>query len=355
MLGTLFSGLLLLSLGCRLMRTASPAPAVPSASPAPDTAEPEAVTLEMDAEETTRPTPVPTPPATPIPTPLQTDAPSFTPEPTRLGILSGLHADRFSSDAVVHTADTYRDDARSITLTRTEDSTRTGNTLVYFVADIWVKDVESIRRVQANPVFRLGATASIEKMSEAANAIVAMSGDYCQPAYKSLVVINGETVHNSKRFDRDLCVLYRDGTMEMYAPRDIVPDDILARDPWITWNFGPILLDDRGQPLQTFNLPDTIGGKNPRAAIGYFEPGHYCFVVADGRQKGYSLGLDLDELAELMHDLGCTAAYNLDGGISAQISWDGKRVNSPESIRSIRDIVCVVNPSEQFDQPVNEP
>jgi exopolysaccharide biosynthesis protein len=40
--------------------------------------------------------------------------------------------------------------------------------------------------------------------------------------------------------------------------------------------------------------------KNPRSAIGYYEPGHYCFIVVDGRQNGYSDGMTLDELAQTL-------------------------------------------------------
>ena len=47
-----------------------------------------------------------------------------------------------------------------------------------------------------------------------------------------------------------------------------------------------------------------------------------------------------------MHELGCVAAYNLDGGISAQMTRGSELVNSPGSIRSIRDMVYI--PREVF-------
>ena len=60
-----------------------------------------------------------------------------------------------------------------------------------------------------------------------------------------------------------------------------------------------------------------VQGLNPRSAVGYYEPGHYCFVVIDGRQPGYSKGATLMQLAQLFESLGCKEAYNLDGGKSA--------------------------------------
>ena len=82
-------------------------------------------------------------------------------------------------------------------------------------------------------------------------------------------------------------------------------------------------------------------GHNPRAAIGYFAPGHYCFVVVDGRQKGYSEGMSLDELASTLASLGCQTAYNLDGGATAMMVFQGKLVNQPTNGgRTSSDIIC---------------
>ena len=316
----------------------------------------ETVVIELTPTPTPvpTPTPIPTPTPTPVPTPTPTPTPVPTPTPTPepLGILDWHYADRFS-ESVIDTKEEYRDATRSFTITRVADKERTGLSLVYFVADIWVQDVSSLRRAQANEKFRLGATASAKKLSKTYDSLLAISGDYCSTKYPSYVVINGEVAYDSKKYKRDLCVLYKDGTMETYGPKEIDPAAIQAKDPWITWNFGPSLLDENGEPKKKFNLPDTIAPRNPRSAIGYFEPGHYCFVLVDGRQKGYSYGLSIEELAALMHELGCVAAYNLDGGISAQMTRDDELVNSPGSIRSIRDIVYI--PREVFPNEYVQP
>ena len=66
---------------------------------------------------------------------------------------------------------------------------------------------------------------------------------------------------------------------------------------------------------------------NPRTAIGYYEPGHYCLVVVDWR--GESAGITLPDLSRLFYDLGCTAAYNLDGGNSSVMVWQDAVINDP--------------------------
>ena len=85
-------------------------------------------------------------------------------------------------------------------------------------------------------------------------------------------------------------------------------------------------------------------GSNPRTAIGMVEPLHYILVVSDGRTDE-SEGLTLDELAEVMADYGCTQAYNLDGGGSSTMVFNGTVINNPtssgrsEKERSVSDIV----------------
>ena len=291
------------------------------------------------------PTPSPTPAPTPTPEPTPTPTPEPTPVPERVGILKSEYLDRFS-DTVIDTEDTYRDRTISITWTRHETTERTGRTLVYFVADIYVQNVESIRRALSGPNYRALNKVPMVKFAEQYNTILAMSGDHATAENKCYTVVNGEEIYRSKTLRRDLCVLFRDGELKTYAPGDVSIPFLEARGVWQTWNFGPMLLDANGDTMTKFNLPDGIADRNPRAAIGYYEPGHYCFVVVDGRQSGYSIGLDLPELSVLMKELGCKAAYNLDGGISAQITWHNSRINHPGYDRSIIDIVYIPYPEE---------
>ena len=72
----------------------------------------------------------------------------------------------------------------------------------------------------------------------------------------------------------------------------------------------------------------SIGGRNPRTAIGYTKDNDLVLVAVDGRE-GSSIGLTLVELANLMHSLGCTNAINLDGGGSTVMYVKGQIVNHP--------------------------
>lgn len=68
--------------------------------------------------------------------------------------------------------------------------------------------------------------------------------------------------------------------------------------------------------------------RHPRTAVGVTREGHFLLVVVDGRQIT-SRGATLREMAQLMMDLGCVNAINLDGGGSSTMVVRGLVVNSP--------------------------
>ena len=96
---------------------------------------------------------------------------------------------------------------------------------------------------------------------------------------------------------------------------------IISGGPYLIKN-GDIYVDMTAQKL------GSIGGRNPRTAIGYTRDNHLIMLTADGRE-GSSIGLTLVELANLMKELGCVNAMNLDGGGSTVMFVKGHVVNKP--------------------------
>ena len=66
-------------------------------------------------------------------------------------------------------------------------------------------------------------------------------------------------------------------------------EEAIEQGAWQAWTFGPALLNTDGSVLTSFASTNRIISANPRTAIGYYEPGHYCLVVVDGR--GESAGI----------------------------------------------------------------
>lgn len=95
--------------------------------------------------------------------------------------------------------------------------------------------------------------------------------------------------------------------------------------------------------------------RDPRTAVGYTNTKHIIMLVADGR-SGISEGVSLPELAQIMSDLGCYEAINLDGGGSSQMAIDDKYVNTPAGIRAVPSILSIVHADsmKQYLKPVYE-
>lgn len=263
-------------------------------------------------EETAEPDPAATPEPTPEPTPDPMD-------------WKTKFAEYFSEEVEIG-ADYYRSPDVSVQMSTytTDDKIPT----TYFVADIHVAHLENFKTAFAGDSYRNWAAESVLSAAKRHGAILCMNGDYADAQYTGLLVRNGE-LYLSEQTKNDICVMYYDGSVETFGPTDYTAEDIIARSPYQVWKFGPALLDAEGQPLTRFNTSNEISWENPRSGFGYFEPGHYCFILVDGRQNGYSRGLEIDRFAQLFADLGCRAAYNMDGGRSSVMSFNGAVYNRP--------------------------
>lgn len=275
--------------------------------------------------------------ATPAQSPLSSasPAPASSPSPSPEAIVGDFRArfaDRFTDGAVEVTENSYRSADLNITVF---DGRYEGS--VYHAADIYIADIECLATAFAHDTYGSGYAEDPGAIAQRWGSVVALSGDYYGAHDGGIVVRNGVLYRNGLN-QNDLCVLYWDGTMRTFSPSSFDVEAELTNGAYQVWCFGPMLLDESGQPMTRFN--SNVTPRNPRAAIGFYEPGHYCFVMVEGRTEE-SEGLSLEELSQLMYDMGCTAAYNLDGGQSAALLMGSSTVGGVDS-RSISDIVMVL-------------
>ncbi|WP_238392388.1 phosphodiester glycosidase family protein [Paenibacillus antri] len=106
--------------------------------------------------------------------------------------------------------------------------------------------------------------------------------------------------------------------------------DIEALDVEQGATFVPTLLQDgKKQKIPT----KWKNKREPRTMIGHFSNGDLLLIVIDGRQKGYSNGVTLEEAQTKLLEWNVRDAYNLDGGGSSAFVYDGKLLNSPSDGR----------------------
>ena len=237
--------------------------------------------------------------------------------------------------APIITEDSYQDEHIHIKITKSRlDEHKTDIS----VADIRVSSVKYLRRAFSLDDWK-GDMRSVKTIATDSKAILAMTGDYASLLDAGLVVANGQMYRKNDNRVRDNCLILANGEMVTYARRDMEVAQVLETGGiWHSFLFGPQLLPG-GEVITKSD--SKIRQANPRSALGYIAPGHYLFVVADGR-SGKNRGLTIEALSQLMKDLGCQTAYNLDGGQSAVLWFNGKAVNAPyKGGRRLTDIVYI--------------
>ena len=243
------------------------------------------------------------------------------------------------TEEVVLTENSYSSPEVSITI-ETVNTSVGGNPVTYYLADVYIASIENFRTYTAyGEVVYFGIQNPVD-MTKDTNAVFAVNGDYMTVQKEGFLVRNG-TVYESDR-NNGVCVLYPDGVMETYDQGTYEIEDILAKEPVQVWSFGPSLLDENGQVKEVYENMYGVSGIHPRCAVGYYEPGHYCFVAVDGRQN-HSIGMRLNELAQVFADLGCKVAYNMDGGASAVMLFDQKIYNRQSNDRDLSDILLITD------------
>ncbi|MDO4543302.1 MAG: phosphodiester glycosidase family protein [Clostridia bacterium] len=254
---------------------------------------------------------------------------SATSTPEITGLCGNRFPDKFSYNGIIQTDTRYASENIDIEVTYYEVEG-----VHYQVADIYIQDINCFKTWYDGE-----NKYHTYELAPQVGAIVAVNGDMAiNSSTRGWIVRNGLEYHN-KELSEDICILYWDGEMETYNYKTdtIDYDAIYARGPYQIWYFGPELLDD-GQPMTSFN--SSVNPKNPRTVVGYYEPGHYAFIVVEGkRDGGDSEGYSLVELSQLCYDLGLKVAYNLDGGGSAAMWYNN--VTFAHDSRGTSDILYI--------------
>lgn len=205
-----------------------------------------------------------------------------------------------------------------------------GTKISYVLADIYVGDITCFQTAFAKDTYGVGYSEKLTDMSARMKSVLAVNGDsYSNNRHEDNgTIIRNGVIYRNKQTTEETCVLNWDGTMDIYQPGQVDLQQLVDRGAYQSWIFGPSLLDESGKAKSTFLTWDYIRESHPRTAIGYYEPGHYCLLLVDGRQKS-SRGMFLDEMAKVFEDLGCKAAYNLDGGHCSFMTIKDQVANNP--------------------------
>ena len=241
------------------------------------------------------------------------------------------------------TDSSYKDDNISINLTETTVK----NTQVY-VADITVSSSDYLKTAFAQNAFGTNVTAKTSETATDNNAILAINGDYYGANSTGYVIRNGVVYRDTVRENSsngDLAI-YKDGSFKIIYEDQISADQLVKDGVVNLLAFGPALVENSEIAVGTNEEVGQAMASNPRTAIGIIDENHYIIVVSDGRTSE-SKGLSLYQMAEVMKSYGVKSAYNLDGGGSSTLYFNGQVINKPTtggnriSERAVSDIVYI--------------
>ena len=210
-----------------------------------------------------------------------------------------------------------------------------------YVAIVTVRHASQLRTGLAQT---LGSKANkVTTMAKAYNAVLALNGDYFSERKTGLVIRQGETLRDNPGTLYDILLIDSAGDFHIVKRDNLEMLDFYLSgglDIRNAFTFGPALVVDGVKQEIPEKYSFAPHYANPRAAIGQLGPLQYACVVVDGRTEA-SEGMTLEALADYMAELGCTQAFNLDGGNSATLVLGGSLYNdkSPANERSVSDIL----------------
>ena len=173
----------------------------------------------------------------------------------------------------------------------------------------------------------------------------------------------GSAIGIDKKRKGDVAWLYTDSS-DVYAYatqtvinnfRDSIADHsekkMLSKGSFRKWKMqtavggGPVLIQN-GEISITNNeeikfAGKAISDKHPRTAMGYTKDGKLILMIIEGRFPGKAEGATLTQEAQMLKQVGCVEALNLDGGGSSCLLINGKQTITPSDKEGQRAVPAV--------------
>jgi len=224
-----------------------------------------------------------------------------------------------SSESIVATDTSYTSDGLTITLTEK----RVDETTVY-IADIQTADSSHLQTALAENTYGRNIKETTSAMAAENDAVLAINGDYYGFRSTGFVMRNGTLYRDTANGDTQALVIDQDGNFSIVDESTTSAESLTNAQQILS--FGPALIEDGQIAVSTSAEVSQSMTSNPRTAIGQIGENHYVIIVSEGRTSD-SEGLTLYQLAEQFEELGAATAYNLDGGGSSTLYFNGKVVN----------------------------
>ena len=251
-------------------------------------------------------------------------------------------ASNSSSEETAEISDTsYEDENIQLAIT-----TQTIDDTTVHIVDITVSDPSYLKTAFAQNIYGRNIKESTSEIAENNQAILAINGDYYGFRSRGYVIRNGVLYREEPTSGQEDLVIDGNGDFSIIDEGNVSAQELLDSGAQQVLSFGPALIENGEVVVDSSAEVDQAMQSNPRTAIGQIDTNRYVMIVSEGRTDE-SAGLDLYQLAEVFETLGATTAYNLDGGGSSTLYFNGEIVNQTvgghgsNEERSVSDIVYI--------------
>lgn len=202
---------------------------------------------------------------------------------------------------------------------------------VYTISEVKIADPSQFRRFLADGQYASGSKYVPTELASSVNAVVASNGDF-YTFRKTGIIVYDSQLKRAEGKTLDTCFIAGNGDILFAHKNQITKKEDMEQ--FIQENgvrfsvaFGPILIENGEQvPIKH---PYSVGEGNvpyARMALCQRDTLHYYFVNVSP-ERPYENSHTLPVFAKNLAKLGCKCAYNLDGGQSATIVMNDKKIN----------------------------
>ncbi len=213
--------------------------------------------------------------------------------------------------------------------------TRDINGITVHIAFVRIADASQLRTAVAGTA-QNNKTVLFKALARDTRAIVAINGDrYTSDAKKTTFEYRmTEKIRSKTNNLKDILIIDDLGDFHLFIKSQGLHKDDKpyfvnvmkeeGRQVVNAFTFGPALVKDGELLTVDEHYGYNPHGREPRSAIGQTGPLSYVMVLVEGRTSGNDkAGISQQGLAQIMYDLGCVQAYNLDGGNTSEMIFCG--------------------------------
>lgn len=200
-----------------------------------------------------------------------------------------------------------------------------------YAVKIKLKSADAMKMVMGGDELGKSQT-TLEAVKQYGAAVGVNAGGFADSGGKryplSTTIFDGSYIKSFEASYSDLFFVGMNDKNELIGGKFTNQQQLDAKKPKFGASFVPVLLKS-GVPQEIPVKWQTSPKRAPRTVIANYKDDQLLIIVTDGYNKAGSAGATLSEMQTLLRRYGAVDGYNLDGGGSSSLIFNGKVINHP--------------------------